>query len=109
MQPLSKVVTDQEDNRNVQSECDCCVQEKSDDADIVDVTHAHLWHFDKECNHTIDGSTGRCIVVERDKRVHLELRCRQDALHHDKSDSLEYDSSHLNYHQSQHILRTSSP
>ena len=61
---LDKVAAYQEDDRNIESECDCGVQQKSDDADIVDVTHAHLGHFDKECDDTIDGGTRRCVVVE---------------------------------------------
>lgn len=100
MEMLGRVVAYQEDNRNVQSESNCCVQEQSDESDVVDVTHSHFGYFDKKCDDTIDDGAGRCVVVKRDKRVHFELGRRQDALHHDKSDSLEHDSSHLDCGQS---------
>lgn len=86
----------QKDNRDVQSKGDGGIEEQSEDAHIVDIAHTHLGHFHEQSDDSVDRSTGRCVVVERDQWVHLELGRRENTLHHDESDRLEDNASHLN-------------
>lgn len=93
----SRGSTYQEDNRHVEQEGDKGVRKEREDADAVDVGHAHARHLNEQSDHTVDNSTSRGVVVEGDKRVHLELGGAQHALDHDETQSLEDDTTALVY------------
>lgn len=71
------VKTYQEHYRDVQEERNHGVHKQSNVADLLDICQAHLWHFNEQRDNAIHDSTSRSEVVERDKRVHLELSARK--------------------------------
>lgn len=88
-------ITHQEDNGNVQHKSNHGVSQESNQPNVVDVAHGHLRHFEEESSDTVHDSANRSKVVQRDKRVHLELSRAQQALNHDQADSLEDDTTNL--------------
>lgn len=93
----SRGFTYQEDHRDVEQEGDEGVGKEREDADAVDIGHAHARDLNKQGDHAVDDSTSRGVVVEGNEGVHLELGGAQHALDHDETQSLEDDTTALVY------------
>lgn len=89
--------TYQEDHRHVEQESDEGVRKECEDADAVDVGHAHAGDLNEQGDNAVDDSAGRGVVVEGNKRVHLELGGAQHTLDHNETQSLEDDTAALVY------------
>lgn len=89
--------TYQEDHRHVEQEGNKGVRKKGEDADAVDIGHAHARGLNEQGDDAVDDGTSRGVVVEGNKGVHLELGRAQHALDHDETQSLEDDTAALVY------------
>lgn len=89
--------TYQEDHRHVEQEGNKGVGKEGEDADAVDVAHAHARNLNEQGDDAVDDGTSRGVVVEGNKGVHLELGGAQHALDHDETQSLEDDTTALVY------------
>lgn len=87
--------TYQEHNRDVQGERNESVEHENNVSDLLDIGPAHVGHLNEQADDSVhDGASGR-KVVERDKRVHLELGGREELLHHDQTGGLECNTGKL--------------
>lgn len=87
--------TYQEDNRDVEQERDTCVGEQGNQTNAVNVGHGQPRELSDEEDASVDGSTGRGVVVEGHEGVHLEVGAAEQALDHDQTDGLEDDTGDL--------------
>lgn len=94
--------TNQEDHGDVEQEGNKGVRKEGEDADAVDIGHAHAGHLNEQGDHAVDDSTSWSVVVEGNKRVHLELGGAQHALDHDQTQSLKDDTTALVYNTQTH-------
>lgn len=85
----------QKDNRCVKKESNQCVGNESHDTKRVNVVHSHARNIGEESNDAVGDGTGGSVVVQGNKGVHLELSRAEQALDHDKAQSLEDDTTTL--------------
>lgn len=85
----------QKHNWNVEEECNHGVSNQVENTSIVDVVHGDRRHLSEERSKTVHNSADGSEVIQGDKRVHLELRGAEQALHHDKTGSFENNSCDL--------------
>lgn len=88
-------LADQENDGNVQAESNEGVGNEGDDTDRVDIAHGQARTLPEDGDNTVDDSASRSVVVDGDERIHLELGTAEQALDHDKSDSLGDDTKDL--------------
>lgn len=96
--------TYQEHNRYIEQEGDKGVEEEDKEANAVDVSKSQARQLSEEQNKAVHNSTGRCIVVQRNKGVHLELIRAENALDHDKTNGFEDDTANLEQDAGQYEL-----
>lgn len=94
--------TDQQNNGDVEHESAETVEEEGEEADVVDVIHGDLRNLPDQGNNSVHDSADRSEVVDRDKRVHLEVSGAEQTLDHGKTESLEDDTSNLVQDSDQH-------
>jgi hypothetical protein len=70
--------TYQQNNGDVEHESAETVEEKGEQANVVDVIHGDLGNLPDQGNNSVHDSADRSEVVDRDKRVHLEVGGVQD-------------------------------
>lgn len=87
--------TYQEDDGNVQSERNEGVQNEHDVSNLLNIAPSHVGHLNEQAHNSVHDSASGCEVVERDKRVHLELGGREKLLDHNETSGLEGDTSKL--------------
>lgn len=85
----------QKHNGGIQQESHQGIGNESHDTKRVNVVHSHTGDIGEKGNNAVgDGASGG-IVVQRDKRVHLELGGAEKTLDHDQTESLEDDTANL--------------
>jgi hypothetical protein len=87
--------TYQEHNGDVQGECNESVEHENDVSDLLDICPAHVGHLNEQADDSVHDSASGSKVVERHKRVHLELGGREELLHHDQTGGLECNTGKL--------------
>jgi hypothetical protein len=87
--------TYQQNNGDVEHESAETVEEKGEQANVVDVIHGDLGNLPDQGNNSVHDSADRSEVVDRDKRVHLEVGGAKQTLDHGKTESLEDDTTNL--------------
>lgn len=87
--------THQEDNGDVEQESDQGVAKERESADAVDIGHGQAGEFAEQTDNTVHDGAGRGVVVQRNKRVHLELGGAEQTLDHDEAHGLENDTAGL--------------
>lgn len=85
----------QEHNGSVQHESNQGVGDESHDTKRVNIVHRHARDIGEEGDNAVGDGAGGSIVVERDKRVHLELGRAEETLDHDQTEGLEDDTADL--------------
>ena len=85
----------QKHHRSVQQESHQGVSNESHNTKRVDVVHGHAGDIGEEGHNAVGDGTGGGVVVERDKRVHLELGGAEETLDHDQTQGLEDDTGDL--------------
>lgn len=85
----------QKHDGSVEQESNKSVGNESHDTKRVNVVHSHARDIGEEGDNAVgDGACGS-VVVEGDKRVHLELGGAKETLDHDQAESLEDDTTNL--------------
>ena len=87
--------TYQKHNRHVEQESAGAVEEEGEQANVVNIVHAHPGGLPDEGHRAVDEGAHGGEVVEGDQGVHLELGGAQEALHHGESEGLKGDASDL--------------
>lgn len=87
--------TYQEHNGDVQGERNESVENENNVSDLLDIGPAHVGHLDEQAHDSVHDSASGRKVVERHKRVHLELGGREKLLHHDQAGGLECNTGKL--------------
>lgn len=85
----------QENDRDIQQECNHGVHQQGNVADVCYVLKSHAGNLSEERDQAVHDGASWGKVVEGDERVHLELGGGEQALNHDQTRSLEYNSSQL--------------
>lgn len=62
---------------------------------MVNLSHGDLGNLPQQSNNTVKSGTDRRKVVQRNKRVHLEVCRAQQSLDHGQSQSLKHESGNL--------------
>lgn len=92
----SKRQSYQKHNGSVQHESNQSIGNESHDAKRIDVGHGHTRDIGEKRDNAVGDGTGRGVVVQRDKGVHLELGRAEETLDHNQTQSLEDDTANLN-------------
>lgn len=92
---LNRVITYQEDDGNVEHKGAETVEEESEEADVVNLSHGDLGELPDQGNDSVHDSADRSKVVEGHQGIHLEVGRAQQALDHGESEGLEDDTGNL--------------
>lgn len=87
--------TYQEYNGHVEEECAACVGKEGPETNGVNLGHLNLGDFQEEGDCEVHDAADWSEVVQRHKRIHLELCAVEQSLYHANSYGLESDSSNL--------------
>ena len=86
----------QKHHRGIQQESDQSIGNESHDTKRINIGHSHTRNIGEKRDNTVGDGAGRGVIVQRDEGIHLELRRAEETLDHDQTQSLEYDTTHLN-------------
>lgn len=90
-------MTYQKHHGNVKHEGDQGVKDEGHDTQGVDIVHSHAREFSEEHDHTVGNRAGRGKVVDGNQGVHLEFGRAEETLDHDQAQSLEDDTTNLDW------------